>query len=136
LLGRAADSGRPRLDIQGQPVAAIDAPAFAALEKSLGLTTLIEILQAYIGTAEKLCAGLSHASENEGWEDASRIAQDIAGAAGDLGLAALTASARAFAQKIREGDGAAELKSAAHSIVEEHERVRKALANLYPELAA
>ncbi len=136
LLGRGADTGRQRPDVGEQTLAAIDAPAFAALEKSLGLTTLIEILQAYIGTAERLCAGLSEASEKEGWEDASRIAQDIAGAAGDLGLAALTASARAFAQKIREGDGASELRSAARSIVDEHERVRKALANLYPELAA
>jgi signal transduction histidine kinase/HPt (histidine-containing phosphotransfer) domain-containing protein len=136
LLGRGADTGATRPQTHDQAIAAIDAPAFAALEKSLGLTTLIEILQSYIGTAENLCVSLSQASEHEGWDEASRIAQDIAGSAGDLGLAALTAAARAFAQKIREGDGAGELKSAARSIVEEHERVRKALANLYPELAA
>ncbi len=136
LLGRGADTGAARPEPRDRIVAAIDAPAFAALEKSLGLTTLIEILHAYIGTAEKLCVGLSQASDKEGWDEASRIAQDIAGAAGDLGLAALTAAARAFAQKIREGDGADKLKTAARSIVEEHERVRRALANLYPELAA
>ena len=103
---------------------------------SSGLATLIEILHAYIDTAENLCSSLSEASESDGWDDASRIAQDIAGAAGGLGLAALTAAARAFAQKIREGDGVGDLKSAARSVVEEHIRVRRALANLYPELAA
>jgi len=136
LLGRGADSGIARPDTGEQAIAAIDAPAFAALEKSLGLTTLIEILHAYIGTAETLCASLSEASEHDSWDDASRIAQDIAGAAGGLGLAALTAAARAFAQKIREGDGVGDLKSAARSVVDEHTRVRCALANLYPELAA
>jgi len=136
LLGRGADSGGARPEAGEQGVAAIDAPAFSALEKSLGLTTLIEILHAYIDTAENLCASLSEASERDGWDDAGRIAQDIAGAAGGLGLAALTAAARAFAQKIREGDGVGDLKSAARSVVDEHTRVRRALANLYPELAA
>lgn len=136
LLGRGADAGGLRPGGGEQAVAAIDAQAFAALEKSLGLATLIEILQAYIGTAENLCGVLSDASEREGWDDASRVAQDIAGAAGGLGLAALTAAARAFAQKVREGDKADDLKTSARSIVEEHNRVRRALANLYPELAA
>jgi len=135
LLGRGADAGA-RLSLPEHAVAAIDAPAFAALEKSLGLQTLLEILHAYIATSEKLCAGLSEASDEKIWEDATRIAQDIAGAAGGLGLAALTAAARAFAQKVRDGDGDGELKGAAQAVVVEHNRVRRALANLYPELAA
>jgi signal transduction histidine kinase/HPt (histidine-containing phosphotransfer) domain-containing protein len=115
-------------------VAAIDASAFASLEKSLGMTTLIEILQSYMITAEELCTHLDQASEDENWEDAARVAQDIAGAAGGLGLAALTAAARGFTQKARNGgDG---LHDAAQSVVGEHKRVCSALAHLYPDLAA
>jgi signal transduction histidine kinase/HPt (histidine-containing phosphotransfer) domain-containing protein len=135
LLGRAADPGKPR-EGERESVAAIDAPAFAALEKSLGLTTLIEILQSYMKTAEELCERLSSASEGENWDDAAHVAQDIAGAAGGLGLAALTAAARSFTQKARDGEAGAALRGAAETIVGEHERVRKALANLYPDLAA
>jgi signal transduction histidine kinase/HPt (histidine-containing phosphotransfer) domain-containing protein len=135
LLGRGADPGRAN-DAEQDSLAAIDAPAFAALEKSLGLTTLIEILQSYMKTAEDLCARLSADSESGNWDDAARIAQDIAGAAGGLGLTALTAAARGFTQKARDGDGAAPLRDAVQNVVGEHERVRKALANLYPDLAA
>ncbi|HUO93619.1 MAG TPA: ATP-binding protein, partial [Rhizomicrobium sp.] len=133
LLGRGADAGA-RLESQ-QTIAAIDAPAFAALEKSLGLETMIEILHAYIATAESLCVGLADASEKQGWDDATRIAHDIAGAAGGLGLAALMAAARNFAQKVRDGGSDADLRTAAQTIMDEHNRVRRALANLYPELA-
>ncbi|HKD20819.1 MAG TPA: ATP-binding protein [Rhizomicrobium sp.] len=136
LLGRAADAGGLRGESNDQAVAAIDAPAFAALEKSLGPTTLIEILHAYIATAETLCIDLSQASNMQGWDDATRIAQDIAGAAGGLGLAALMASARAFAQKVRDGGNPGDLQSAARAIIDEHNRVRRALTNLYPELVA
>jgi signal transduction histidine kinase/HPt (histidine-containing phosphotransfer) domain-containing protein len=136
LLGRAADAGSPRDEPRRESIAAIDAPAFAALEKSLGLTTLIEILQSYIKTAEELCDKLAASSLEEDWEDAARIAQDIAGAAGGLGLAALTAAARGFTHKARDNKDAHELRNAAQMIVGEHERVRKALANLYPDLAA
>ena len=135
LLGRGADAGA-RPETQAQTVAAIDAPAFAALEKSLGLETMIEILHAYIATAETLCVGLADASDKEGWDDATRIAHDIAGAAGGLGLAALMAAARSFAQKVREGGDPSALRGAAQTIVDEHNRVRRALANLYPELVA
>jgi len=135
LLGRGADAGA-RIEAHQQTVAAIDAPAFAALEKSLGLETMIEILHAYIATAESLCLGLADASDKQGWDDATRIAHDIAGAAGGLGLAALMAAARNFAQKVRDGGSDVDLKTAAQTIVDEHNRVRRALANLYPELAA
>jgi len=83
-----------------------------------------------------LCTRLSDASEGENWDDAARVAQDIAGAAGGLGLAALTAAARGFTQKARDGEAGPALYDAAQSIVGEHERVRKALSNLYPDLAA
>jgi signal transduction histidine kinase/HPt (histidine-containing phosphotransfer) domain-containing protein len=136
LLGRAADAGSPRDEPRQEVIAAIDAPAFAALEKSLGLTTLIEILQSYVKTAEELCNKLAQSSQDENWEEAARIAQDIAGAAGGLGLAALTAAARGFTHKARDQKDAHELRNAAQLIVGEHERVRKALANLYSDLAA
>jgi HPt (histidine-containing phosphotransfer) domain-containing protein len=114
-----------RPDPAQQATAAIDAPAFAALEKSLGLRTLIEILQSYMKTAEELCAKLEQASENENWDDAARIAQDIAGAAGGLGLAALTTAARGFTQRAREGDTGSDLRDAARSIAAEHARVSR-----------
>jgi HPt (histidine-containing phosphotransfer) domain-containing protein len=122
--------------LQSPATAAIDAPAFAALEKSLGLTTLIEILHSYMATAEDLCRDLSNASGQEQWDDAARIAQDIAGAAGGLGLAALTQAARGCTQIAREGGTPENLREAASSVMDEHQRVCRALANLYPDLAA
>lgn len=134
MLGRAADAGvQPD---ERAPTAAIDAAAFAALEKSLGAPTLVEILKSYIVTAETLSHTLEAAAEAQNWDDAARIAQDIAGSAGGLGLAGLTAAARGFTQKVREGEADASLKEAAVRISAEHARVCKALANLYPELAA
>ncbi|MGN6515888.1 MAG: sensor histidine kinase [Rhizomicrobium sp.] len=135
LLGRNADVPQEPAPLN-HVAAAIDAPAFAALEKSLGLSTLIEILQSYMKTAEDLCQDLSSTSGQEQWDDAARIAQDIAGAAGGLGLAALTAAARGFTQKARDGDTAENLRDAANSVMGEHQRVCRALSNLYPDLAA
>lgn len=136
LLGREVDSYSPAPEMENESGAAIDAPAFAALEKSLGLGTLVEILQSYVKTAEELCGKLDAATEGEKWDDATRIAQDIAGAAGGLGLAALTSAARGFTQKAREGDNPQSLQGAAKAVIAEHERVHRALVNLYPDLAA
>lgn len=136
LLGRVADAGPPAFENEIDNSAAIDAPAFVALEKSLGLTTLIEILQSYMKTAEDLSLRLEEAGNAGQWEDARRIAQDIAGAAGGLGLSALTAAARNFTQKVREGDDGPALHESVVSIVAEHVRVCRALASLYPDLAA
>lgn len=113
---------------------AIDAKAFAILERSVGLKTLIEILQAYLATAEGLAASLAGASEAQDWSQAGRVARDIAGAAGGLGLAALTASARSLAQASRDGKGS--LYTAAQTVLTEHTRVKEALTRLYPDLAA
>jgi signal transduction histidine kinase/HPt (histidine-containing phosphotransfer) domain-containing protein len=135
MLGRAADAGAQTDEISHAP-AAIDATAFAALEKSLGLPVLVEILHSYIRTAEELTSHLEAASSTGHWDDATRIAHDIAGSAGGLGLLALTAAARGFAQRVRDGGDTAELRQAVHYIGTEHRRVCKALANLYPELAA
>jgi HPt (histidine-containing phosphotransfer) domain-containing protein len=121
---------------EAQALAPIDATAFAALEKSVGLKTLIEILQSYVENAELLCAALAQACAEEKWEDASRLAQDIAGAAGGLGLIAVTAAARGFTQKTRTGESRHELRNAAQTVVGEQRRTRQALMNLYPDLAA
>jgi HPt (histidine-containing phosphotransfer) domain-containing protein len=136
LLDGAMDSYSPAPEMEHEGAAAIDAPAFAALEKSLGLGTLIEILQSYVKTAEDLCGKLNAATETGKWDDATRIAQDIAGAAGGLGLAALTSAARGFTRKAREGDDPQALQGAAKAVIAEHERVHRALVNLYPDLAA
>jgi signal transduction histidine kinase/HPt (histidine-containing phosphotransfer) domain-containing protein len=115
---------------------AIDAHAFDALEKSVGMATLLEILQSYIKTAEQLSEALAGACSEEKWEDAARVAQDIAGAAGGLGLTAVTAAARGFAQKTRDGESRHELRNAAQIVVGEHMRARQALTHLYPDLVA
>ncbi len=116
--------------------AAIDAKAFSELEKSLGMKTLIDILQSYMGTAEQLSAALEEAMQKEDWAQAGRVAQDIAGAAGGLGLTALTAMARTLAQGARDGATGPNLKQAASGIFAEHRRATDALKRLYPDLAA
>ena len=70
----------------------------------------------------------------EKWDEAARLAQDIVGAAGGLGLTAMTQAARHFAQASREGEDPHELRNAAQMVVGEHLRARKALVNLYPDL--
>jgi len=117
-------------------LAPIDADAFAALEKSVGLTTLVEILHSYIENAELLCAALAQASADEKWDEATRLAQDIAGAAGGLGLVAVSAAARGFTMKTRSGEDRQTLHSAAQAVVGEQIRTKQALLNLYPALAA
>jgi signal transduction histidine kinase/CheY-like chemotaxis protein len=119
-----------------ETIAAIDGTAFAALERSVGATTLVEILKSYIESTEQLCAALATASDDANWPQAARLAQDIAGSACGLGLLAMTAAARGFAAAARQGASAHALRNDAQKIVCEHERVRRVLANLYPELAA
>jgi HPt (histidine-containing phosphotransfer) domain-containing protein len=116
--------------------AAIDAATFAGLEKSVGLPTLLEILKSYVEASNKLCESLTDACGQDNWEEASRLAQDIAGAAGGLGLSAITTAARAMASKAREGESRHELRNAAQAIIVENERATLALINLYPDLAA
>ena len=115
--------------------AAIDAVAFSTLEKSVGVKALIEILQCYVVTAEQLTNALAEACSEEKWDEAGRLAQDIVGAAGGLGLAAVTQAARHFAQKTRDGENSHELRNAAQLVVGEHVRARRALSNLYPDVA-
>jgi signal transduction histidine kinase/HPt (histidine-containing phosphotransfer) domain-containing protein len=114
----------------------IDGKAIAELEKSLGFKTLIDILQSYLSTAEELATALTSASEHEDWPQAGRVAQDFAGAAGGLGLTAVTAAARALALGARDGADKETLSQATESVLSEHDRVREALKRLYPDLAA
>ena len=96
-----------------EPAAAIDPAAFSTLEKSVGVATLVEILQCYIVTAEQLTNALAEACAEEKWDDAARLAQDIVGAAGGLGLSAITQAARTFAHAAREGKDRHDLRNAA-----------------------
>lgn len=116
--------------------AAIDAKTFAELEKSLGLKTLIDILQSYLATAEDLATALTAAQDKQEWAEAGRLAQDFAGSAGGLGLAALTSAARLLAQSARDGSEPANLIHAADEVLAEHRRACEALRRLYTELAA
>jgi len=115
--------------------AAIDPAAVGTLEKSVRMKTLVEILQCYIATAEQLTAALAEACAQEKWEEAARLAQDIIGAAGGLGLTAITQAARDFTRKARAGEDRHELCNAAQAILGEHLRARQALIHLYPEAA-
>jgi HPt (histidine-containing phosphotransfer) domain-containing protein len=115
--------------------AAIDAEAFSTLEKSVGVKTLVEILQCYVVTAEQLTEALAEACAQEKWDEAARLAQDIVGAAGGLGLTAITQAARRFAQAARDGQNRHDLRNAAQLVVGEHVRARDALIHLYPEVA-
>ncbi len=133
ISAKAAISASPPAE---EIIAAINSQAFAQLEKSVGVPTLVEILKSYIETAEKLCAALGAASEDANWEQAGRLAQDIAGSASGLGFSAMTAAARGFAAAAREGASASALRNETQSILREHQRVRQALTNLYPDLAA
>jgi len=116
-------------------IAAIDPVAFRTLEKSVGIKTLTEILQCYIVTAERLTNDLAQACAAEKWDDAARLAQDIVGAAGGLGLSAITQAARQFARAAREGGNHHDLRNAAQAVVSEHIRARAALIQLYPDVA-
>ncbi len=116
--------------------AIIDPEAFAALETSFGAATLLDILKSYIESAEQLCRSLGEASNDANWREATRLAQDIAGSASGLGLTAMSTAARGFAQAAREGAPPDELLDTAQLILREHQRVRRSLANLYPDLAA
>jgi HPt (histidine-containing phosphotransfer) domain-containing protein len=120
---------------EAEPLAAIDPVAFSTLEKSVGIKTLVEILQCYIVTAEQLTNGLAEACAAEKWEDAARLAQDIVGAAGGLGLCAITQAARHFTQAQRDGENRHALRNAAQAVVGEHVRARAALIQLYPDVA-
>ena len=115
---------------------ALDAKAISELEKALGLKTLLDILQSYMQTADRLASSVAAASERADWSQAGRLAQDFAGAAGDLGLTGITAAARTLAQGARDGADNEELAKAARDVLAEHDRVGEALRRLYPDLPA
>ena len=83
-----------------------------------------------------MATSLSAASDKEDWGQAGRLAQDFAGAAGGLGLTALTAAARLLAQGARDGANDQILSTATDDVLSEHRRVREALRRLYPDLSA
>jgi HPt (histidine-containing phosphotransfer) domain-containing protein len=130
------EAGRAVERAEEESEAPIDVKAFLDLEKSLGFKTLVDILQSYLHTAEELATSLAAAADQEDWSRAARLAQDFAGAAGGLGLGALTTAARALAQSARDGADAHTLAIATSGIIAEHGRVRDALRRLYPDLSA
>jgi HPt (histidine-containing phosphotransfer) domain-containing protein len=137
LMSSITEQGAKTADGKDEPVdAAIDAKAISELERSLGFSTLIDILQSYLQTGEELATSLSAASDKEDWSQAGRLAQDFAGAAGGLGLTALTAASRLLAQGARDGADHRALSTATEDVLCEHRRVREALRRLYPDLSA
>ncbi len=132
---RSAEGVRTEAPGPAELSAAIDAETFSSLERAVGVKTLVEILQCYVVTAEQLTGALAEACSQERWDEAARVAQDIVGAAGGLGLTAITQAARHFAQAAREGQDRHDLRNAAQIVVGEHVRARNALVHLYPEVA-
>jgi HPt (histidine-containing phosphotransfer) domain-containing protein len=124
----------PAGDAEGE-LAAIDAVVFADLQRSVGTKSLIEILQCYIVTAEELTNALAEASAEGNWDEAERLAQDIVGAAGGLGLSAVAEAASLFSRKMRDGESGHALRNAAQIVVGEQIRARQALSKLYPDVA-
>ena len=116
--------------------ATLDAKAIGELEKSLGLKTLLDILQSYMQTAESLAKSVTEASDRGDWAQAARLAQDFAGMAGGLGLTGMTVAARTLAQGARGGAGNDILGKAARDVLDEHRRVADGLRKLYPDLPA
>jgi signal transduction histidine kinase/HPt (histidine-containing phosphotransfer) domain-containing protein len=114
--------------------AALDARAIGELEKSLGLKTLLDILQSYMQTAESLAKSVTAASDRGDWAQAARLAQDFAGMAGGLGLTGMTVAARTLAQGTRDGASNDILAKAARDVLDEHRRVAEGLRKLYPDL--
>lgn len=113
----------------------IDSIAVAELEKSVGAATLVEIFRTYLETSEKVRDEVADAAVQEDWETIGRVARDIVGSASGLGLAGVTASARAFAVAQREAATDDTLQKLAQAIIADSERTREALIALHPELA-
>jgi signal transduction histidine kinase/HPt (histidine-containing phosphotransfer) domain-containing protein len=134
-LDEICEPAAPDADTAYEPPPAIDALVFSTLEKSVGIKTLVEILQCYIVTAQQLTDALADACGEEKWDEAARLAQDIVGAAGGLGLMAITSAARDFARQARDGEDHHELRNTAQLVVGEHMRARQALIHLYPDVA-
>ena len=103
---------------------------FSPVPAGISTGTSAAVSVALLGGLDRLSGG------GRGWAEIARLAQDIAGSASGLGLAAMTAAARGFAAATREGADDHRLRNVAQPIVWEHERVRRALGNLYPVLAA
>ena len=135
MIGEKVAKAKPRGKNENVE-AALDARAISELEKSLGLKTLLDILQSYMQTAEALAQSVTAASERADWAQAARLAQDFAGSAGGLGLTGITAAARALAQGARDGASNEVLAKAAADMLDQHRRVSAALHKLYPDLPA
>lgn len=113
--------------------AALDEATVAALEKTVGTTALIDILNSYLETSAQICTAFQSAIAAGDWENAARLAQDIAGSAGGLGLGALAAAARGFADMARTGK-TAPLQNEARTVCAESDRAKAALIDRYPNL--
>jgi signal transduction histidine kinase/HPt (histidine-containing phosphotransfer) domain-containing protein len=135
IVGEQSTRTKGRSKIES-PEAALDVKAIGELEKSLGLKTLLDILQSYMQTAESLAKSVTAASERADWTQAARLAQDFAGMAGGLGLTGMTTAARTLAQGTRDGATHDVLAKAVSDVLTEHRRVANALRRLYPDLPA
>ncbi|MCC6919652.1 MAG: response regulator [Alphaproteobacteria bacterium] len=108
-----------------------DATGVLDLEQTVGRPALIDILASFLTSAADMTARIETASSNNDSAEMEQVARDLAGAAGGLGLGALTAAARELSQAARKGE--APLQVRADAVVGLAERAHRALTTLFPD---
>lgn len=112
----------------------IDVNAIEELERSLGRTSLIEVLRAYLETAGDLTRRIETAAKAGDNPDLAQAARDLAGAAGDLGFTSLTLAARALAAAARGDNDTADTGAQAERLARQAGLAHAQLRRLYPDL--
>ncbi len=113
---------------------AFETAGLEELERSVGRTTLVDILQSYLATAADVTARLARAGEGGDGAALERAGQDLAGAASGLGFAELTAAGRSLAAAARAGASTPELEAQAEALAGLVTSASAAIAELYPDL--
>lgn len=114
--------------------AAFDSRGVEELERSVGRPVLVDILKSFLGSASDMLGRIEEAAPTGDASALEQAARDLAGAAGGLGLAALTAAAKELSAAARLGAPRDRLTSQAHGVLGLGEEARKRLVLLYPDL--
>lgn len=118
--------------VADQSAESFDASGILELEQTVGRPALIDILTSFLGSAIEMTGLIAEALSDHDSAAIERAARDLAGAAGGLGLAALTAAARELSQAARAGESA--LRGRAETVAGLTTQAQRALTNLYPDL--
>lgn len=118
----------------GEDDAAFDASGVLDLEQTVGRPALIDILASFLASAADMTARIEAALPDCDSAAMEQVARDLAGAAGGLGLTALTAAARELSQAARKGEGS--LQSHADAVLGLAGQAHRALTTLFPDVGA